>query len=138
MLSTVIKTLIISYIDPYDYGYIIKNTNIFRSLGSAINLIPELSFTYTNLYDEDLKQLQYFSGTLNLSFDECITDNGLKYLQNVKKLNLYNTDITNQGLKNLTQFNSNIQWLNIRRCRKLTKDCLTYFSDKIEILHDDL
>lgn len=81
--------------------------------GKTNNMVRTLDFTdpRNNTTDKDLEYIPYLSEVMVIHFSGCkqITDEGLKYLSNLEKLqylNLDDTNITDVGLKYLKNLKS--------------------------------
>jgi hypothetical protein len=140
MIPVEIQALIISYLGKDDHILLITGSNILLSLGPSINIISRINLSYISfgnrhiITNKSLKQLIYYTGDLDLSWNKDITDNGLQYVSKAKILSLFSTKITDDGIKHL----SNVTKLDIRHCRNLTLKCLEYIHPSAEVLRDKL
>lgn len=124
-------TIIMSYLEPEQILYLIKNHDEYKDLFEKYGRLIKLhDFGCEELIDEDLKYLTNVH-TLNLSYCKNLTEQGLFHLRNssIVNLNLTGIDITNDSLIHL----QNIPILSLKFCRKITDEGLIHLQKVKEL-----
>lgn len=98
---------------------VIKNKENLKALSKAKNIIIK----YTNVKDDDLKHLgKEKVHTIDLSWSDQLTDEGLKYIRKKGDIHTVNLEvcnfITDQGLKYIAE--SGVRVVNLCLCDKIT------------------